>query len=246
MANSIDYSRLIMTEEVGCEMIPVYNDKLLSSLHYRVRRRENARRQYLTKFAAFVSLLLSCTALLLNAFHHRAANNQEIPGGTDHIGSSQLQYVRYNPCAHLTAPSTFNNYESNYLKWEDQLGLAQLREFTYQDGDLIVPRDGMYKVYLQITFRMPGDFNCREDVFVISQTVKLFAMSYQKDTNLLTASDTVYCKTQTETHYWETSPYISGVFKLEAGDKLRVWKDNMYQEMMLLEEDKTFFGAHLI
>ncbi|CAB1319599.1 unnamed protein product [Coregonus sp. 'balchen'] len=175
------------------------------SLYARVSRRDKGRPMCLTRFAALVSLLLSCAVLLLNAYHHKAA------------------------------------------------------DYQYQDGDLIVLKDGMYKVYLQITFRRPGHFVCSEEdsVFILTQKVILFAKSYQKNRDLLTASDTVDCIPKSNdcqppgsegsgTQYWEKSPCTSGVFALKAGDRLRVRLGDRYHELMLLQEDRTFFGAHLI
>lgn len=161
------------------------------------------------------------------------------------------------------APYSFNHSKMVYLEWEYNLGLAHLSGFKYHDGDLIVLKDGMYMVYLQITFRSPGHFVCNEEDsgFILTQKVILFAKSYQKNRDLLTASDTVDCipksndcqPTDSEgcnedsgTQYWEKSLCTSGVFKLKAGDRLRVRKGDRYHELMLLQEDRTFFGAHLI
>uniref|UniRef100_A0A8C7U4E3 THD domain-containing protein n=1 Tax=Oncorhynchus mykiss TaxID=8022 RepID=A0A8C7U4E3_ONCMY len=158
----------------------------------------------------------------------------------------------------LPAPASFNNSKREYLEWEDKLGLAHLSDFEYDDGNLIVPKDGVYEVYLQITFRRPSHFVCSKEgpVFILSQRVILFAMNYQNDRELLTASDTVYCsqppgsegcmEEDSVVPYWEKSPRTSGVFKLKAGDRLRVSNEDRYHELMLLQEDKTFFGAHLI
>ncbi|XP_041718706.1 tumor necrosis factor ligand superfamily member 6 [Coregonus clupeaformis] len=253
---------LIMTaagnEEVRCE-IPCHHATSDMILYSRVSGSDKGRSVCLTRFAAFASILLSCVALLLNAYQHKAAaaaDYQLTSAGSDSIGSVQQQQVGTNPSAHLTAPASFSNSKREYLEWEDKLGLAHLSGFEYDDGNLIVLKDGMYEVYLQITFRRPSHFVCsKEDpVFILSQKVILFAINYQKNRELLTASDTVECMPKSNccqppdsvTPYWEKSTRTSGVFKLKAGDRLRVSNEDRYHELMLLREDYTFFGAHLI
>ncbi|XP_010874517.2 tumor necrosis factor [Esox lucius] len=248
-----------MTEEVCCEMIP---DRRAEFYYSRERGRDHVRPGRLTQFAVVVSLTLSCAALLLNQLQHKAANNQHVSGGAETTGvqnllgnasalspsdSEQQQHAATIPSAHLTAPRSFNNSKREYLEWEDHFGHVHLSEFKYHDGDLIVPRDGIYKVYLQITFRRPGNFQCDTDVFILTQKVLLYAANYPENVDLLAASDIVYCMPNSEEMpYWEKSPNTSGVFKLNAGDKLRVKNGNRFHELMLLQEDKTFFGAHLI
>ncbi|XP_041755895.1 tumor necrosis factor ligand superfamily member 15 [Coregonus clupeaformis] len=248
--------------EAVCFEIPAcHHAESDRSLYARVSRRDKGRPMCLTRFAALVSLLLSCAVLLLNAYHHKAADYQHTSAGGDSMGSVQQkqQQIGNNPSAHLTAPDSFNHSKRVYLEWEYNLGLAHLIGFKYQDGDLIVLKDGMYKVYLQITFRRPGHFVCSEEdsVFILTQKVILFAKSYHKNRDLLTASDTVDCIPKSNdcqppgsegsgTQYWEKSPCTSGVFALKAGDRLRVRLGDRYHELMLLQEDRTFFGAHLI
>uniref|UniRef100_A0A4W5N8Y1 THD domain-containing protein n=1 Tax=Hucho hucho TaxID=62062 RepID=A0A4W5N8Y1_9TELE len=153
------------------------------------------------------------------------------------------------------APYSFNHSKMVYLEWEYNLGLAHLSGFKYHDGNLIVLKDGMYKVYLQITFRSPGHFVCSEEDsgFILTQKVILLAKSYHKNRDLLTASDTVDCipksndcqppgsegcKEDSGTQYWEKSLCTSGVFKLKAGDRLRVRKGDR-----ALEEGNQFYYA---
>ncbi|XP_029618365.1 tumor necrosis factor ligand superfamily member 6 [Salmo trutta] len=244
-------------EEVRCE-IRCHCAKSDRILYSRVSRRDKVLSVCLTRFAAFVSILLSCAALLLHVYQHKAAYNQFTSAGSFSIGGLQQQQVRTNPSAHLTAPDSFSHSKREYLEWEDKRGLAHLNDFEYDDGDLIVPKDGVYEVYLQITFRRPSHFVCSKEgpVFILFQRVILFAMNYPNDSALLTASDTVYCSQPPGSEgcmeedsvipYWQKSPRTSGVFKLKAGDRLRVSNEDRYHELMLLQEDKTFFGAYLV
>uniref|UniRef100_A0A8C7KSB5 THD domain-containing protein n=1 Tax=Oncorhynchus kisutch TaxID=8019 RepID=A0A8C7KSB5_ONCKI len=244
-------------EEVRCE-IRCHRAKSDRILYSRVSRRDKVLSVCLTRFAAFVSILLSfrtnpsahltgtimIPTLFMILLLERAINKTKLKGNVLLVT--------------LPAPASFNHSKREYLEWEDKLGLAHLSDFEYDDGDLIVPKDGVYEVYLQITFRRPSHFVCSKEgpVFILSQRVILFAMNYQNDRELLTASDTVYCsqppgsegcmEEDSVVPYWEKSPRTSGVFKLKAGDRLRVSNEDRYHELMLLQEDKTFFGAHLI
>uniref|UniRef100_A0A4W5QWJ4 THD domain-containing protein n=1 Tax=Hucho hucho TaxID=62062 RepID=A0A4W5QWJ4_9TELE len=237
-------------EEVRCE-IPCHHAKSDRILYSRVSRRDNVLSVWLTRFAAFISILLSCAALLLHAYQHKAADNQ--------VSLFLCTKLKGNVLlVSLPAPDSFSLSKRKYLEWEDKRGLAHLSDFEYDDGDLVVQKDGVYEVYLQITFRRPSHFVCSKEsnVFILSQTVYLFAVNYQLDRELLTASDTVYCcqppgsegcmEEDSVIPYWEKSPRTSGVFKLKAGDRLRVSNEDRYHELMLLHEEKTFFGAYLI
>ena len=93
-----------------------------------------------------------------------------------------------------------------------------------------MPRDGTYKIYLQITYKSGGR---------VSFSLFKFAMDYKQDTLLLSCYDTV--------DFGEgirKSLYTAATFDLKYNDRLKVKTSN--PELMVLLEQTTFFGADLI
>ncbi|KAJ7994052.1 hypothetical protein DPEC_G00261940 [Dallia pectoralis] len=234
MAHSIEDALLIMTED--CEMIPDRRAVLELSPYARASS-DYLRPPCFMLSAVLLSLMLSGAALLLNAHPQKHASTQHVPGRAEAI----MGVCNRTPSAHLTAPRPFNS-SVGYLKWEYQIGHSHLIGFDYENGSLIVPSDGNYRIYLQIWFRKTDTFHCNEKVLVLNQTVLLYAKGYTDKDPLLVSSDTVNCREQ----YWEKTLYTSGIFALQAGDRLCVEKVIRFQELMFPHETKTFFGAHRI
>uniref|UniRef100_UPI003AAAEDBB tumor necrosis factor-like n=1 Tax=Centroberyx gerrardi TaxID=166262 RepID=UPI003AAAEDBB len=146
-----------------------------------------------------------------------------------------------NPSALLTAASN-RSAEREYLEWEDEEGNAHLYGgFQYDSGDLVVPRNGNYRVYLQITYENQEKFSCddEDDELMLIHQVLNFKESYKKDVVLLSSAYTVNCSMKT----WKKSLYTAAVFRLKANDKLRVFAT--HPELMTVNEHQVFFGAEL-
>ncbi|KAG7461455.1 lymphotoxin-alpha-like [Solea senegalensis] len=141
------------------------------------------------------------------------------------------------PCAIIRAPCC-NNTNGKYLLWEHEQGMARcLGGFHYSDGDLVVPRKGMYRVFLQITFasktKCSGELPLKIIVFALME-------SYNEDIHLLSSVDTVNCNmTQ-----WKKSLHTTGIVYLEAKSRLRV--KSSYPELIISDENFVFFGAELV
>lgn len=127
-----------------------------------------------------------------------------------------------------------------YLQWENNIGNAHCHGgFNYSNGDLVVPRKAMYRVFLQITFII----NCEEDPKTerkVWNNVYVYSDAYEVDTTLLSSVDMVACRG----HSWYKSMYTAGLFFLEANDRLRVKSSD--PKLIAKNEQEVFFGAELL
>ena len=139
----------------------------------------------------------------------------------------------------LFSPPVGSNINSQYLKWESELGYAYCHGgFNYYDEKLVVPRDGYYRVFLQITYESPelclGDLRLSNDVFYIHD-------SYNDSITLLSSVDTVgNCNMK----QWRKSMYTAGLFKLKANGRLHVRSSK--HKLIVQDENLVFFGAELL
>lgn len=136
------------------------------------------------------------------------------------------------PSAMLTAYRG-NQTVGDYLQWET--GHCE-GGFHYSNGDLVVPKDGFYRVFLQITYQSDGE-HCPKVEMKLNNKVRYFTDSYRMDTTLLSSDDTVRCSKEP----WTKSLYTSGLFKLEANDRLRVTSN--YRKFITRNHYEVFFGA---
>lgn len=125
-----------------------------------------------------------------------------------------------------------------YLEWESKLGNVHVEGgFNYSRGNLVVPRKGKYRVYLQITYEGELSRRCVGEELVLKNSVFLFSDSYPKDTLLLSSQDTVKC----DMHSWSKSLYTAASFELEANSRL--WVQSSHPNFISQKYVSTFFGA---
>lgn len=155
-------------------------------------------------------------------------------------GRQQEQKEFKNPSAMLTAP-TGSNTVGEYLAWESVEGNAFCHGgFNYSSGNLVVPRKGIYRVFLQITYEGKDDFKCFSDELRLSNTVFVIGDNYNNNVPLLSSVETVNCSMD----QWSKSLYTAGLFSLEANSRLRV--TSLYPELIVKKESQVFFGAELL
>lgn len=130
--------------------------------------------------------------------------------------------------------------DGEYLEWENKDGHAYCHGgFNYSSGNLVVPMNGIYRVFLQITYESKEDYEC-PDVLRLATVVLLFRETYAENVPLLSSVDTVSCSMEP----WSKSLYTAGLFSLEANCRLRVTSSN--PGLIVQKEYQVFFGAELL
>nr|XP_019957892.1 PREDICTED: lymphotoxin-alpha-like [Paralichthys olivaceus] len=155
------------------------------------------------------------------------------------ITSKQQQIINFkNPSAMLTVPTDSNIHE-DYLKWQSKIGNAHCHGgFNYFNGNLVVPRNGIYRVFLQITYQC---LDSSAHILRLTNNVLYFTDSYNASLPpLLSSVETMICSME----QWEKSIYTAGLFNLEANTRLFVKSSN--PELIVKNEALVFFGAELL
>uniref|UniRef100_A0A3P9PDZ6 THD domain-containing protein n=1 Tax=Poecilia reticulata TaxID=8081 RepID=A0A3P9PDZ6_POERE len=131
------------------------------------------------------------------------------------------------------------------LLWENKTGEAYIDGgFRYDNGTLMVPRKGLYRVFLQTLFEI-DTCHCVDGFLSLSSLVKIFRQGYETETSLLTAADSVACNDHKgDVENLKKSLFTSGIFKLDTNDKLSA--TSSHPDCMAKNEHMSFFGAQLV
>ncbi|XP_061876696.1 tumor necrosis factor ligand superfamily member 10 isoform X1 [Entelurus aequoreus] len=129
--------------------------------------------------------------------------------------------------------------------WEGQKGLAFLQDVQLVDGELVVPRPGLYYVYAQTYFRHTHD---SEDDSAEDTGRPLLQYIYKKVSTypvpiLLMKTSRTSCWSR-ESQFSLHSAHQGGLFPLSPGDRLFVSVTNA--SAVDMDEKSSFFGAFLI
>ncbi|XP_040010993.1 tumor necrosis factor ligand superfamily member 15-like [Xiphias gladius] len=212
-------------------------------------RQKESRLQRMARFLAVALLLLVLAALallvtvVLKGRGHQSPDSQPMKQPDSHssgVSVKQQQFMDFkNPSAMLTAPDG-SNIDGEYLQWESKKGNAHCHGgFNYSGGNLVVPRNGIYRVFLQITYESKLGPKCDRDVRLTINVFRI-ADSYNDNVLILSSFDTVSCSME----HWRKTLYTAGSFSLEANSRLRV--KSAHSEHIVNQEDLVFFGAELL
>ncbi|KAG7274075.1 hypothetical protein CRUP_028782 [Coryphaenoides rupestris] len=137
--------------------------------------------------------------------------------------------------------------------WEGRKGLAFLQDVQLQDGELMVPRPGLYYVYAQTYFRHthPMEDQDREEPEVEGGRElgkPLLQYVYKK---MNSYADPILLMKTSRTSCWSRGSQFSlhsahqgGLVPLSAGDRLFVTVSNA--SAVDMDEKSSFFGAFLV
>uniref|UniRef100_A0A3P9HFT7 THD domain-containing protein n=1 Tax=Oryzias latipes TaxID=8090 RepID=A0A3P9HFT7_ORYLA len=162
------------------------------------------------------------------------------PSGTESHPSSKGEslfcYVTYNQIQTLLEVGLVksNQTSGDPLEWETELGNAFLGGFNYSDGNLVVPRDGFYRVFLQVAFEIPDE--CENQA--LSCTVLALSEDYPKYKEILKTDDFAECCNCIKTLY------TSALFSFKENTMLKVKTNGPY--IISKDEKLVFFGAELL
>ncbi|RVE68640.1 hypothetical protein OJAV_G00093880 [Oryzias javanicus] len=166
--------------------------------------------------------------------HH---DEQDRPLLDNHIETDGNQRQMEIPRAMLTVS---DNQTSGLLQWETELGNTFSHGgFSYADGHLVVPRDGMYRVFLQVTFEFPL---CEPENQPLSCTVLSWTEQYPDYIEILKTDDFVQHGNATTDR--RKTLYTSALFRLTRNTKLKVETNQL--SFVVKNERLGFFGAELL
>uniref|UniRef100_A0A672H8N4 THD domain-containing protein n=1 Tax=Salarias fasciatus TaxID=181472 RepID=A0A672H8N4_SALFA len=124
----------------------------------------------------------------------------------------------------------------NRLNWENEKGDAFCRGgFNCSNWELVVPKKGIYRVFLQVTWRQP---ECAGNELLFKVEVIVFSDTYRQDRVVLSMFDTVTCRT-----YLTKSLFGSKFLKLTPNSRLHV--NSTFPSLITSSEHEVFFGAEL-
>lgn len=209
-------------------------------------RQKNKRLQRMAQLlaVAFVLLLVVAVASLITAVHGRQCQqspDSQTVNHTSGFGFQQQQHKNtMTPTAMLTAPEG-NITDGQYLQWENETGHVFCHGgFSCTRGDLVVPKRGIYRVFLQITYESKKGLICPLQILKLSNGVSVISDGYLKDETLLLSDDTVNCSMK----QWRKSLYTSGLFLLEANSRLHA--NSLHTDLIVKDQNQVFFGAELV
>uniref|UniRef100_UPI0037E98C13 lymphotoxin-alpha-like n=1 Tax=Semicossyphus pulcher TaxID=241346 RepID=UPI0037E98C13 len=240
---AMDGSRLLMRVNQTSDMEEDYRENTSVQL----LRREKVRLQWMSKFLAVAVLLLVIAVLallaglVLGGRGHPSPDSKPTMQRYSHlsgVSAEQQKQDSNSPSAMLTAPGRISHGE--YLEWESEVGNAYCHGFNYSSGNLVVPRGGIYRVFLQITFENKTGACSPGGQIRLSNIVYVFRENYQKSVSLLSSVDTVMCSVE----QWSKSLYTAGLFSLDANCRLSV--KSSHPGLITQTEQLVFFGAELL
>ncbi|CAK6959653.1 Hypothetical predicted protein [Scomber scombrus] len=208
-----------------------------------LRQRERRLTQMTWFLAVVLVVVVSAAALLVGLLlgqRAEPADKQLLKNPERYSFDSSNEHPKEmedNPSAMLSVPVHIDP-KLPYLDWDSKLGITVHISggFNYSNGNLVVPREGKYRIYLQITYEDDSG-RCVRDEMILRNSVYVFMDSYQKKVLLLSSYDTVKCDMNT----WSKSLYTAGSIKLEANSKLSV--TSSHPEFISKNHVSTFFGA---
>ncbi|XP_028571287.2 tumor necrosis factor ligand superfamily member 15 [Podarcis muralis] len=165
--------------------------------------------------------------------------------------ASPANYSESKPKIHLSAIKQNSSCANNVLpilEWTVRRN-EQHSPMKYFNGFLVIPKNGYYFVYTQVTFRCP-DGTCENieycgkkgvDVRNVMQVVSLKSPSYPAPRPIMKGESSIdnYGK-------WKKTIYVGGIFQLWEDDTLMVNVSNPALVGFGGEGDITYFGAFLI
>ncbi|XP_069022147.1 lymphotoxin-alpha-like [Embiotoca jacksoni] len=144
------------------------------------------------------------------------------------------------PSAFLTAP-VGDKSNGTVLLWSDSVDHAMCKGgFEYNNGRLTVPKTGLYRVFLQITYNRLNT-GCPDTTHVLYNELLHEPRSHSGKKILVKTVETMSVN---KNEPWRKSIYTSGIFSLDVSDELYVIAN--HPECITSEQHEVFFGVELL
>ncbi|XP_062904042.1 tumor necrosis factor ligand superfamily member 15-like [Mobula hypostoma] len=210
-------------------------------------------------YSALLTVLLVCSNLALGlyfrrlglqCFHFpalRPANcSHEFPRSPIRIIDTPGGDLIEKPAAHLTGCSGGGNQSEvttpglQALRWDFSKGTAYTN-MVYADGQLHIPRQGLYYVYSQVAFYLAcEEWGTQGAGVVLVHNIYRWSDTYPEPIALLTATKSA-CGGRGD---WHATISQGGLFYLHPTDRLFVTVSQ--PASVQRQEQRTFFGAFMV
>ncbi|XP_019745864.1 tumor necrosis factor a (TNF superfamily, member 2) [Hippocampus comes] len=197
------------------------------------------------------TLLLAIGAAAFLVFNGHAKKSRGDEDSFDiHHTLRQISNVR--AAIHLTG--RYNSEIANSVQWTNEVAPSHSQgSLELKNNEIVIPQDGLYFVYSQVSFRVSCHGNDNDDASTTSMIhlthrVRRWSNSFGDDKyrTILHSVRTACQKTASgdaeEEGGWYSAVYMGAVFNLNKGDRLKTVTEKMLPN---LEEEagKTFFGV---
>uniref|UniRef100_A0A3Q2PTG3 Tumor necrosis factor n=1 Tax=Fundulus heteroclitus TaxID=8078 RepID=A0A3Q2PTG3_FUNHE len=141
------------------------------------------------------------------------------------------------------------------VKWMNDVDQSHSQGgLELQNNEILIPRDGLYFVYSQASFRVScssrdADNITSKRMVHLSHTVKRCSSSFgnNNDKTILhsirTACQNTASRDPDSVGSWFSAVYMGAVFHLKRGDRLKTVMEEKMLEKLEDEAGKTFFGV---
>ncbi|MBN3308012.1 TNF10 factor, partial [Amia calva] len=132
--------------------------------------------------------------------------------------------------------------------WESEKGLAFVHNLQLSNGELVIPRAGLYYIYSQTYFRHTLTSEDSEVADASIRNKQMLQYIYKKVASypepiLLMKNARTTCWSK-DAEYGLYSIYQAGVFLLNANDRIFVSVSNI--SIIDMDEESSFFGVFLV
>ncbi|XP_037650689.1 tumor necrosis factor a (TNF superfamily, member 2) [Sebastes umbrosus] len=208
-----------------------------------------------TALLVFTLCLASAAAAVL------VLNRTNKGSGQDEVNSDLRHTLRQisGGKAAIHLEGEHNPARKTSVEWRDEVDQSHSKgDLKLINNEIVIPRNGLYFVYSQASFRVNCSSGDAEDaasqpLVHVSHTVKRWSSSFAINDDIESYKTILHsirtaCQMKAssdvdEAGGWYSTVYMGAVFNLDGGDKLRT----VMEEKMLLsledDEGKTFFGV---
>ncbi|XP_066530453.1 tumor necrosis factor a (TNF superfamily, member 2) [Hoplias malabaricus] len=202
------------------------------------------------KILMAVMAVTLCTAAAVFFTFNKMENKA---GETDDIRHT-LRQVSSSAKAAIHLSGRYNEKMSDSVEWKDNEDQS-FKEggLRLENNEIHIPRDGLYFVYSQVSYRVSCSFSSDENAeeatpIHLSHMVSRWSESYSDNKPLLSAVRSACKKSPSvdgdSEQPWFSAVYVGAVFKLQAGDRLNtIMKYNPNLSQVEGQNGKTFFGV---
>lgn len=142
----------------------------------------------------------------------------------------------FSTCAASPSPSDGIDvvHEPNIMRWSENTPL--LHEMSYNNGSLVIQKEGYYYVYSKVSFKDTGVF-----YHSICRTTQL----YTKGMAIPLLTSRKYSDKTSTTQKASSNSYLGGVFHLKVDDNVYVSVSDI-TKLLLHESYEHIFGAYML